>query len=113
MRLIERMLPHAGRSELEVYEPSVDVRVDESHAHRLTHALRRVAPRNIPSAGGRKTRTQVLPRDVPVMTPSKVSPSLPLSSIAAADLRTWRSTLLAASSWRVQCSAIAASSSTL
>jgi hypothetical protein len=45
------------------------------------------------------------------MMASKVWPVRPWSSIAAADLPTWRSTLAASSSWVVQFSASARSSS--
>ena len=49
-----------------------------------------------------EVRTQVPLSEAPVTTASKVSPIRFWSSSAAADLRTWRSTLLAASSCCVQ-----------
>src|SRR4029079_5419286 len=63
-----------------------------------------------PSTGGWKTRTHVPFADAPVTMPSNFSPTRFFSTYAAADLRTCRSTLFAASSAFVQWSASCPSS---
>jgi hypothetical protein len=70
-------------------------------------------PISRPSTGGFSKRTHVPLLDAPVTIESKTSPIRPDRNWAAADLRTCRSTLRAASSCVVQCVASAESSSGL
>ena len=65
----------------------------------------RAALISFPSIGGCSTRTNVPFCDAPVTIASNRSPMRDDTSIAAADFRICRSTLLAASSCLVQCSA--------
>src|SRR5207249_2115767 len=66
-----------------------------------------------PSAGGRSTRAHVPLTDAPVTIASNRSPIRDARRSAAADFRTWRSTLSALSSCSVQRRASAASSASV
>ena len=84
---------------------------DEPHAQAIADVEARLrAVISFPSIGGSATRTNVPLFDAPVTIASNVSPMRDCTTIAAADFRTCRSTLFAASSCCVQCVASCSSS---
>ena len=96
------LLPASPTHPNKIDEATLDIHLNQLHPHSIANINRSYPRTTFPSTGGSSTRTQVPLSEAPVTIPSNRRPMLASNKRAAADLRTWRSILLASSSCSVR-----------